>query len=60
MFVNGTLTGTITNASTHALTTYNKLIVVLGDPLSIIDEVRVSNVVRWTASFTPPTSPYTI
>jgi len=59
-FVNGTLTITITNASSHTLTTSNKLIVVLGDPLSIIDEVRVSNIVRWTASFTPPTSPYTI
>ena len=60
VFVNGTLTSTITNASTNSLTTSNKLIVVLGDPESIIDEVRVSNVVRWTASFTPPTAPYTI
>ena len=60
VFVNGTLTRTITNASSHTLTTSNKLIVVLGDMTSVIDEVRISNVVRWTASFTPPTAPYTI
>ena len=25
-----------------------------------IDEFRISNIARWTANFTPPTSPYTI
>ena len=25
-----------------------------------IDEFRISNIARWTASFTPPTAPYTI
>ena len=24
-----------------------------------IDEIRISNVARWTAAFTPPTAPYT-
>ena len=27
---------------------------------AIMDELRISNIVRWTADFTPPTAPYTI
>ena len=60
IFINGNLTRTITSVLTHALTTTPIAFISVADSDVIIDEVRVSNVVRWTASFTPPTSPYTI
>lgn len=60
VFINGTLIRTITSVLKHNLTTTPVAFVSVADSNVIIDEVRVSNVVRWTASFTPPTSPYTI
>ena len=40
--------------------TQNGTVAVLLDHYDVIDELRISNVVRWTTNFTPPTSPYTI
>ena len=60
VFINGILTRTITSALTHALTSSPKAIIAVADSDATIDEIRVSNIVRWTANFTPPTAPYTI
>ncbi len=63
LFVNGTLNGTTTDADALPNFTSTFKIGISGngtsDPmLGHIDEVRVSSVARWTASFTAPTTPY--
>ena len=66
LFVNGVLDGSITPAVIGD--PWSGLAVKLGAegiggeitvPGTIMDEVRISNVARWTSNFTPPTSAYT-
>lgn len=63
-FIDGTLTGTYTNSSPLMCST--DPVYLGGDPViastnllhGFLDEVRLSNVARWTSSFTPATAPY--
>ena len=56
LFVNGVIIGTYSNYGVnHNPTLTNSL---LCTSTAKIDEIRVSNIARWTANFTPPTAPY--
>ena len=60
-FVGGTVTSLGSSASSIAAN--SAAVTIGGDTNGLhvnghIDEVRVSNIARWTATFTPPTAPY--
>lgn len=63
-FLNGILSNTITNNVIN-ITTSEFPMTIGNDPFNNsnyvvgnIDELRISNIARWTGNFTPPTSPY--
>lgn len=62
-FENGTLMATITTSGTYTPTDevligYRNTSTSAGGYVGYIDEMRISDVARWTSDFTPPTEPY--
>ena len=57
LFINGTLVG-VNNSYTYDGTGNDGVKTYIGIDTTLIDELRISNIARWTANFTPPTSPY--
>ncbi len=64
LFVNGKLNGTYSGAYNfcHAVEMFGANSDALGSEnfKGYMDEIRVSNVARWTSDFTPPTSPHEV
>ena len=56
MFVNGVIIGTYSYYGENNDPTFTNSF--LCHSTAKIDEIRVSNIARWTANFTPPTAPY--
>ena len=56
MFVNGVIIGTYSNYGENNNPTFTNSL--LCTSTAKIDEIRVSNIARWTANFTPPAAPY--
>ena len=56
MFVNGVIIGTYSHYGENNDPTFTNSL--LGNSTAKIDEIRISNIARWTANFTPPTEPY--
>ena len=56
MFVNGVIIGTYSNYGENNNPTFTNSI--LCHSIAKIDEIRFSNIARWTENFTPPTAPY--
>ena len=57
LFLNGTLVG-VNNSYTYDGTGNDGVKTYIGIDTTLIDELRISNIARWTANFTPPASPY--
>lgn len=57
LFINGTLVG-VNNSYTYDGTGNDGVRAYIGIDTTLIDELRISNIARWTANFTPPTAPY--
>ena len=57
LFINGTLVG-VNNSYTYDGTGNDGVRTHIGIDTTLIDELRISNIARWTADFTPPTAPY--
>ena len=57
LFLNGTLVG-VNNSYTYDGTGNDGVRTYIGIDTTLIDELRISNIARWTANFTPPTAPY--
>jgi hypothetical protein len=63
IFIDGVLRGTMTGTAAPTSSTGAFTIGEAGDALAeyfpgLVDEVRISNVVRYTATFTPSTAPF--
>ena len=56
MFVNGVIIGTYSNYGEKNNPTFTNSI--LCPSIAKIDEIRISNIARWTANFTPPIAAY--
>lgn len=56
VFVNGVIVGTYSYYGENNDPTFTNSL--LCNSTAIIDEIRVSNIARWTTNFTPPTAPY--
>ena len=56
MFVNGVIIGTYSHYGENNDPTFTNSF--LCCDTTKIDEIRISNIARWTANFTPPTEPY--
>lgn len=61
LFQNGVKTGTVT-APTYAASSVLKVGTLTSGngSFGLLDEVRISNIARWTSNFTPPTAPYVV
>ena len=57
LFINGTLVG-VNNSYTYDGTGNDGMRTYIGIDTTLIDELRISNIARWTANFTPPAAPY--
>lgn len=57
LFLNGTLVG-VNNSYTYDGTGNDGVRTYIGIDTTLIDELRISNIARWTANFTPPAAPY--
>ena len=57
LFINGTLVG-VDNSYTYDGTGNDGVRTYIGIDTTLIDELRISNIARWTANFTPPAAPY--
>lgn len=57
LFINGTLLGT-NNSYTYDGTGNDGVKTYIAIDTTLIDELRISNIARWTTDFTPPTAPY--
>ena len=57
LFINGTLVG-VNNSYTYDGTGNDGVRTYIGIDTTLIDELRISNIARWTANFTPPTQAY--
>ena len=57
LFINGTLVG-LNNSYTYDGTGNDGVRTHIGIYTTLIDELRISNIARWTANFTPPAAPY--
>ena len=57
LFINGTLVG-VNNSYTYDGTGNDGVKTYIGIDTTLIDELRISNIARWTANFTPPAAPY--
>ena len=57
LFINGTLVG-VNNSYTYDGTGNDGVMAYIGIDTTLIDELRISNIARWTANFTPPTAAY--
>lgn len=57
LFINGTLVG-VNNSYTYDGTGNDGVRTYIGIDTTLIDELRISNIARWTANFTPPAAPY--
>ena len=57
LFINGTLVG-VNNSYTYDGTGNDGVRTYIGEDTTLIDELRISNIARWTANFTPPAAPY--
>lgn len=57
LFLNGTLVG-VNNSYTYDGTGNDGVRTYIGIDTTLIDELRISNMARWTANFTPPAAPY--
>ena len=57
LFINGTLVG-VNNSYTYDGTGNDGVRTYIGIDTTLIDELRISNIARWTSNFTPPTAPY--
>ena len=57
LFINGTLVG-VNNSYTYDGTGNDGVRTYIGMDTTLIDELRISNIARWTANFTPPAAPY--
>ena len=57
LFLNGTLVG-VNNSYTYDGTGNDGVRTYIGADTTLIDELRISNIARWTTDFTPPTAPY--
>ena len=61
LYVNGNQTGPLANTNAYSMAGFMAYIGSQGSNLyykGYMDEIRVSNVARWTESFVPPTQPY--
>lgn len=61
LYVNGNQTGPLANTNAYSMAGFIACIGSQGSNLyykGYMDEIRVSNVARWTESFVPPTQPY--
>lgn len=61
LYVNGNQTGPLANTNAYSMAGFIACIGSQGTNLyykGYMDEIRVSNVARWTESFVPPTRPY--
>jgi len=56
LFVNGVVIGTYSYYGENNNPTFTNSL--LCNSTAKIDEIRVSDIARWTANFTPPTAPY--
>ena len=57
LFLNGTLVG-VNNSYTYDGTGNDGVRTYIGIDTTLIDELRISNIARWTENFTPPTQAY--
>ena len=57
LFLNGTLVG-VNNSYTYDGTGNDGVRTYIGMDTTLIDELRISNIARWTANFTPPIAAY--
>lgn len=57
LFVNGTLVG-VNNFYTYDGAGNDGVRTCIGIDSTLIDELRISNIARWTDNFTPPAAPY--
>ena len=57
LFINGTLVG-VNNSYTYDGTGNDGVRTYIGIDTTLIDELLISNIARWTANFTPPAAPY--
>ena len=57
LFINGTLV-VVNNSYTYDGTGNDGVRTYIGIDTTLIDELRISNIARWTANFIPPTAPY--
>ena len=57
LFINGTLVG-VNNSYTYDGTGNDGVKTYIAIDTTLIDELRISNIARWTSNFTPPTAPY--
>lgn len=57
LFINGTLVG-VNNSYTYDGTGNDGVRTYIGMDTTLLDELRISNIARWTANFTPPAAPY--
>ena len=57
LFLNGTLVG-VNNSYTYDGTGNDGVKTYIAISTTLIDELRISNIARWTDNFTPPAAPY--